>query len=290
MAISRIQSAKPALLDFFNKNTTKLFRPTDLAEILSINRSSWQLAKNTNTKQFIEFLMEQGDLKLHEFPFPYRNETRYVWGNLPLLEILMSLKTQSYFTHLTALELHQLTDQKHEDIYFNHEQKPQPPGIGLEQGRIDAAFKRKVRESTNIVEKDGMRIHLLNGKHTRQLGVIEMRALYGDEASLVRVTNIERTLIDAVVRPIYAGGVTTVQTAFQKAKGKVDIQHLSATLSKLGYLYPYHQSVGYYLEVAGYPSKDIERLKTIPMEFDFYLSHQIENPKYVKEWRLYVPQ
>lgn len=290
MAISRIQIAKPALLHYFDGEPKKLFKPTELAEVLSRQRAYWNLAKSTGFKDFVKFLSEEGSLKVHDFPFPYRHETRYAWGKIPLLEILMSLKARSYFTHLTAMELHQLANHQGSDIYFNHEQRPQPPGSGLEQGRIDAAFKRKARESNNIVDQEGLRVHLLNSKYTDQLGVTNILANFRNEAVRVRVTNIERTLIDAVVRPTYAGGVPTILAAFHKARGKVDIPLLFTTLQKLNHLYPYHQAIGYCLEESGYPEPEIALFRKPAIEFDFYLTYQMKTPRYVERWRLYVPQ
>lgn len=47
-------------------------------------------------------------------------------------------------------------------------------------------------------------ITLLNGKHSGRLGVITMQ---GPNGELLEVTDLERTLIDIVVRAAYAGGL-----------------------------------------------------------------------------------
>ena len=65
----------------------------------------------------------------------------------------------------------------------------------------------------------------------------------------LRFTNLERTLIDAAVRPVYAGGVFEVRKAYQLAKEKVSVNRLAALLQKLNYIYPYHQAIGFYLEL-----------------------------------------
>lgn len=114
---------------------------------------------------------------------------------------------------------------------------------------------------------------------------------YGaDEAALVRLTNIERTLIDAAVRPIYTGGISEVAKAFQFAKEQVSVNRLGAMLKKLSYTYPYHQSIGYYLERAGYRSSQLDLLRRSPMEYDFYLDHGMQDTKYIKDWRLHGPR
>ena len=62
----------------------------------------------------------------------------------------------------------------------------------------------------------------------------------------LRFTNLERTLIDATVRPVYAGGVFEVRKAYELAKEKVSVNRLAALLQKLDYTYPYHQAIGFY--------------------------------------------
>ena len=76
--------------------------------------------------------------------------------------------------------------------------------------------------SQNVIDYEDVRICLINGMHTGQLGVIEEQVTY-DTAEPVRVrfTNIERTLIDMTVRPIYAGGVFEVLKAYRLARERV---------------------------------------------------------------------
>ena len=124
--------------------------------------------------------------------------------------------------------LHDLTEQIPKTIYLNHEQRPLPKNSNsLEQSRIDLAFKSKVRVSNNRTVFENNEICLVNGKFTDQLGVIEIQ---GKDNEKLRVTNIERTLIDATVRPVYSGGVGEVLKAFKLAKDKLSNNKLNQIL------------------------------------------------------------
>lgn len=288
---TRIQIAKPDIVSYFDTHASHVLKLTEIAAILSKNRDFWRLAQRTNTQQFIKFLIENSKLQKLSFPFPYRAEIRYVWDDVPLLEVLLTLKKDAYFSHYTAVRMHGLTEQVPKTIYLNHEQRPQPQNPHLEQGRIAAAFSRKPRISQNSIDFENVRICMVNGMHTNQLGVVNEQVSYDDDTKIsVRLTNIERTLIDITVRPVYSGGVFEVQKAFRLANDQVSVNALAAMLQKLKFVYPYHQAIGYYLERAGYKSSLVDLLRRFPMDFDFYLAHEMGETEYIKEWRLYVPK
>ncbi|CAB3914430.1 MULTISPECIES: type IV toxin-antitoxin system AbiEi family antitoxin domain-containing protein [Achromobacter] len=291
-AKTRIQIAKQDIFNFLARQESSVFKLSDLKALLAQQRAGWRLAQRTTTNEFIAFLMEQGKLSELIFPFPHREETRYVWEKVPLLTVLLTLKPQCYYSHYTAVRMHGLTEQIPKTIYLNHEQhlKSQSTG-GLAQDRIAAAFNRKARESNNYIDFASNRIFLINGKNTGRIGVISTTTTYDSETPIdVRVTNLERTLIDITVRPAYAGGVFEVLKAFQLAKERVSINALAAMLQKIGHTYPYHQAIGFYLERAGYRSNQIDLIRRFPMNYDFYLAHNMGEMEYVKDWRLFVPK
>ena len=185
--------------------------------------------------------------------------------------------------------LHELTEQIPKTLYLNSEQLPKYSGDNnLSQERIDLAFKRPGRTSKNITSYDGYKICLLNGMYTGKLGVIEK---IGPNGEKIFVTDIERTLIDIAVRPIYSGGVFEVLKAYKLARSKVSINKLSALLSKLNFKYPYFQAIGFYLDKAGvYKESQIDLIRQNDLKYDFYLTHQMKDMEYSKKWRLYFPK
>ncbi len=170
---------------------------------------------------------------------------------------------------------------------MNQEQTPKPQPGGLSQGTINRAFSAKQRTSKYIFKYQTWEIVLISGKQTNRLEVGKLRGQITEDLD---VTNLERTLIDIVVRPAYAGGVYQVRDAFQAAKDRMSVNTLLATLKKLGYVYPYHQAIGFYMQRAGFEEARWMRLRKLGHHCDFYLAHDMRGKSYDQQWRLYFPK
>ena len=285
---TRLLIAKDDIHKTFESSDRVVFKRKDLATVLDENREFWRLTQAISLSDFIAFLMESGDLRMHRLKFPARAELRYTWGDVSDFVLIQSLRSNSYFSHFTALGYHGLTMQIPKTVYLNHEQaKKRATQADLSQDGIDRAFRNRCRASGNIAEFNDKRVCILNGKFTDQKGVINATDAFG---RTFRVTDVERTLIDCVVRPVYAGGVQTVLEAFKSASEVVSVNRLAAMLRQLDFVYPYHQAIGFYLERSGVYSEDqIAVVERFDMEFDFYLVHQMKNSSYTKRWRIHYP-
>jgi hypothetical protein len=130
-------------------------------------------------------------------------------------------------------------------------------------------------------------VTIINGKNTAALGVEEIR---GSSEERLRATNLERTLIDIVVRPTYSGGIFNVLEAYRAAKDRLSTNRLVATLKKLDYVYPYHQAIGFLMERAGYDDRRYALLSQLGFKFEFYLVHGMKDPEYSTKWHLFFPK
>jgi hypothetical protein len=292
---TRLQIARADIFRTLDAHSSHVFRQRDLQSLLSHHRAAWRLPQSTGVRQLVDYLRKSGKLRRQEFALPHRKEVRFTWGDVPLEALLLTIKPDCHFSHYTAVQMHELTEQDPKTIYLNFEQaRDVGSGGELEQGRIDTAFGRKPRMTRNVTRFADLHICLVNGKHTGYLGVetraVKARGLDRDVA--VRVTDLERTLIDIAVRPFYAGGVHEVLKAYQSAHGRASTNRLAALLAQLDYTYPYHQAIGFYLERSGaYPASAIQLFRDkFTYEFDFYLTYEMKNPRYEARWRLYVPQ
>lgn len=286
---TRIQIAKADIVDYFDTLSEKVFDGAEIAGILEENRRFWRLAESMTTRAFIEFLNVRARLKIVRFDFPYRPIIKYTWGEVSLYTVVLSLKPDCYFSHYTAMHLHELTDQVPKIINVNVEQGPKRRRpVELVQERVDLAFRRPTRLCNNVAEYEGRQVRLLNGQYTGNSGVMNMP---GPEGEALRLTDVERTLIDIAVRPEYSGGPFEVLAAYRRAADKVSINRLAALLKKIDFIYPLHQVIGFYLERAGtYKKAQLELLAKFGTKCDFYLMHQIAAPDYSSRWRLYYPK
>jgi len=286
---SRFDLAKDEIVSFFQHSEGKLYRSGDLYRIFESNRSSWNMAVRSSGSDFIAFLMLHG-LQRFAVKFAGQGEAScYSWGDTSIWTRLQFVKPTSYYSHQTALQLLGLADQSSRTLYLTQPHGSQAD-LGfrtLTQGSIDAAFHKPQRVTSKTATVEGYEVRLTTGGSRTDL--IKLQLKDGTEA--VELTSLERTLIDAVIRPAYAGGVAAVLNAFTKAKTieTLSISRLLSVLSNLELLYPYHQAIGFYLQRAGYPASDVDLFRQIPRKFDFYLTHDMARYQLVPEWRIYVP-
>lgn len=279
--------AKDDILSLFNAAPSKVYAARELAKILAEHRRTWHLPESTKSADFVSFLTKEGELRTRELRSTYGGTiTRYTWGKASPYEAAVSIKPNAYLSHGTAALLHGLL-KSDRTIYLNAEQSKKLPFNGaLTQEGIDRAFANNQRTSQLVYAFGRSSIIQLAGKNTNRLGVEVMPI---PDTAGIAVTNLERTLVDIAVRPVYAGGPAQVLKVYRAAKDRVSAERLLATLKALDYAYPYHQSIGFLMEKAGYPESCYEPFRALGLAHDFYLTHRMEETAYSSEWRLRYP-
>lgn len=284
-----MEKSKPAIVKLIKELGQEAFTVADMKQILSTGHYLIGLPGKISNKEFIDYLDRNGIVQPVDIKMPNGKKViRFKTPQATAYELAQSLKGKSYLSHYTAVFLHGLTDNLPKTIYTNTElQKFKNTNSGkLEQTNIDRAFACNMRQSNQIAKCENLEIYLLNSKNVDQLGVKDIDF----NGVKLRVTDIERTLIDITVRPNYAGGTDEVLNAYKAAKGKVSVNRLLATLKKLDYTYPYHQSIGFYLEMAGYDESVLNLAEKVEIKYNFYLTYKIKDKDYSARWKLFFPR
>lgn len=263
--------------------------PLRAIRLQELRRVFLGLAPSAYQSEIVEFAESAGLVERIELVSTlYPGFTRYLRKGATPFEVALSLRSGSYLSHGSAVFLHGLNDQIPRQIYVNREQSPKPEGTGpLAEAAVEKAFAQPQRRTNYILRGPDYEVVLLSGKSTGRLEVGEVSIDLGKPLS---VTKVERTLIDIVVRPLYAGGVFQVLEAFRNAKGRISVGVLLATLKKLKYRYPYHQAMGFYMEKAGFEEGLLQRVEALGVKLDFYLNHGLTERGFSERWRLFHPK
>ncbi len=275
--------------DYSQKLNKRVFSEAEINSLLEMYKDDKVLYVTTRLKDFIDFLIDQEILIVVniDVPFGSGKMKKYTLGEVSEYEIALSIQSGSYLSHYSAMYWHGLIENIPQVIYTNKEQSRKPRyASDLSQENLDRAFSRPMRKTNQIAKYDRFKIYLLNGKHTGNLGVIDQ----GFNQITIMITGLERTLIDAVVRPDYSGGIEEVLKAFIAAKGEVSVNKMLAILKKMDYVYPYHQAIGFYLEKAGYKENVLQLVEELGIEYKFYLTYQMTDIVLNDRWKIYVPR
>jgi hypothetical protein len=283
-----METVKSRIGRLFKEQQQNVFSKAELKQLLANCVYKIGLPGKVTLPEFTSFLTAQKIIREVTIKMPIGKKViRYETDSATAIETAQSLKSNSYLSHYTALFLHGLTDNLPKVIYTNTELKKaiNRNSEKLLQANIDRAFAFSMRQSNQIARYEDIEIYLLNSKNVDQVGVKD----FTFNNTTLRVTDIERTLIDITVRPSYAGGIDEVLNAYKAAKGQISVNRMLSILTKLDYTYPYHQAIGFYLEKAGYEKDVLSLVEITPIEYDFYLTYNMRNKGYSGRWRLFYP-
>ncbi len=245
--------------------------------------------------QFLRLLLDTNILER------YHTGNRYVYVPKQvssIYKILLYFNKNSFLSHFTALYFHQLTIESPKTIYVSYEVLPHlyitPEEVLndnlLTQDSIDRAFSKPVKSPKNFLSIGDYKVYFIARRKTFRKGIIK-REIQG---AFVSLTNLERTLIEAIIRPEYCGGIDAVVQAFKIAKEyPISSQRFKDVYNALGLVYPYYQAIGFLLERTGNVNyRLIDMLYKMPKYFKFYLAHGIpkEDLLFDRKWKIYYPK
>ncbi|MFM9951723.1 MAG: transcriptional regulator [Saprospiraceae bacterium] len=206
-----------ALLDKLSKQSMKCFTVDEAYRLLSgspkdsVKRMLGNMAKRG-------LLMRVKEGLYYVIPFEQDPET-FMPDWHPLSQYLVG-DAKFYIGYFSALQIHSLTTQPHlkEQIVVNKQIKP----------------------STLLVKGIPFQFIYHNEKH-----FFGNKKTWIDPFNKVQCSDLEKTMIDCLFKPEYAGGITEIAKAIHKSKDKIDYPKLleyakrfdsQAVIKRLGFL------------------------------------------------------
>ena len=273
------------IVNEFKQVTPRAMTRKILSEHLGTRRNAWNAPKSFGVDDLIALLRENDIMGIAEISSEhYGSKTRYIFGALSPLQLACSFYKNSYLSHGTALHLHGLAPL--ETIFVNHEQSPKNSRPRISQAGLNRAFQTLNANQPIYSVTEPARLHFSTAR-TPGAGIVDMQGPRGEP---LKTTSLERTLIDVVVRPQYAGGMSNVLSAFRQAKDRISVAEIARLLAKVKYVYPYHQALGFILQRAGVPEEELAPLKQRAIRLKFYLDYGMNQPAYDPAWKLYYPR
>ena len=209
-------------------------------------------------------------------------------------ELAVSLFPDGYYCNLTAIYHHGLTNQVPNAVYVCHEtiqaNNRKQTDI-LSESRIRDAFIKPPRHTSFVIAFGGHDLVILDRERGSDHGVVEVRRNSSPCPVGSRVAGLERALIDAVVAPHYNGGITSLPAYFRAARSHFKVEEMLKVYSKLRFVYPYAQSIGFFLEHAGMREQADRVRKSYPPRHRFYVDRSAkESWTYNERWMVFYPK
>lgn len=293
MALSEIAA-------YFRAEERMAFNRKELEELLETKRQEWRFRHNYSVSAFIDSLAEANILKKRELQFLRHKYQVYAKkGKVDIFELVGKASDKGYFSHLSAIYLHDLCVQIPNSIYISIMQPRvrEERSAMLNQADIDNSFAKEARLTNAFTKlmlskKQWTIYQLFSTKYHDDVNADSVESFNYDEDTVLRRSTLERTLIDACIRPEYSGGIEILREAFQNAQPCLSANKLASILRSMKTVYPYHQALGFWMELCGnYSNAQLSILKRMPQEYDFYLIRGLkkEDLKYNESWRIYYP-
>jgi predicted transcriptional regulator of viral defense system len=206
-----------ALLDKLNKQNMKCFTVDEAYKLLSDSPKD-------SVKRMLSNMVKRGLLMRIKdgiyYVIPFEQDAETFMPDWHLLSPNLVGEAEYYIGYFSALQIHNLTTQPHlkEQIVVNKQIKP----------------------STLIVKEIPFQFIYHNEKH-----FFGNKKTWIDSFHKVQCSDLEKTIIDCLFKPQYAGGITEITKAIYKSKDKIDYPKLlqyakqfdsQAVVKRLGFL------------------------------------------------------
>jgi hypothetical protein len=276
----------------------KLQHPLRLKELRNCAAELMAGTRYQSIENFIVAMADEGIIQVHTVE-SQNGRSIPLYSSQPLAEIdtyelVTSALPDGYFCNLTAVYHHSLTNQVPSAVYWCHEKlgpRAHRRSETLSDARIRSAFVKPHRYTSFVIQHDGCDILITAGTRGADHGVEQVRHKHSPCPTGARVTCLERTLIDAVVSPHYSGGVMSLCDYFRAAHKRLDIARMLDIYQRLAFVYPYAQSIGFFMDHCGMQRQAQELRRAYPPRQRFYVDHEAKTTwAYDDRWMVFYPK
>jgi len=210
-------------------------------------------------------------------------------------EIALGLCRNGYFSNLTSMYFHTLTNQVPKTIYMAVESirdySNRKSGITLSDHDIFSSFVKQPRYSRNQYWFGNHTILLTERVKKGDVGVDVVTASNRICPAGSRVTSLERGLIDAVVHPQYNGGIGSVVEFYQAGAKRLKVGKLMKIYKALDFRYPYWQTIGFLCDKSGASEAAHEIADHFRVRNKFYIDHLAKDSwAFDSHWQVFYPK
>ncbi len=155
-------------------------------------------------------------------------------------EIAMFLASPAVISHASAMHVHKLISLPPDCIFVSVTNKVSLPRVGGSSNAVSVI--------------NGFRYHFIQVAQQEYFGI---QQIWLDGVQIF-VTNLEKTLIDALIKPKYCGDVTGVVAAFKTASSELNLEKLINYAEKCDVAIS--KRLGWHLERNGFTEADLAPL------------------------------
>lgn len=257
------------------------YSKNDLQEVLYLLKEKKLVSESLYFDKFFNKLIDN-NLQTYTLKIKDKYYTRYsLIDSFDEYKFAATISKKSFFSMTTSLNIQKLSDYRDDFIFISKElNKRNLISTGLEQKNINNSFKNKnYRYTNNIGQLNNKNYILLSPKYSNNYEIIEFNGF--------KVSSINRVLVEMIINIQYFQSSENIIQIFRPIKDKLDLLKIFTLLNKLNYIYPYYQSLGFFLEKIGFSKKELKIFKNETSKFDFYTEKLKESYLYDDYWKIY---
>lgn len=276
----------------------KLQHPLRMKELIDLAAELIKDTRYQSVANFIAALLDEGIIQEHTMEAPNNRKipiySSTSLSDINVYELATSVLPDGYFCNLTAVYHHSLTNQVPNVVYWCHEKLAPQKHRDVEKlsdARIRSALVKPHRHTSFIIQHNAQEILVIAGTRGFDHGVEKILNQHSPCPADSRITGLERTLIDAVVSPHYNGGLTSLCDYFRAAQQRLDMDRMLDIYGKMDFVYPYAQSLGFFMEHCGMQNHAKELRSAYPPRQRFYVDHGAKTTwVYNEQWMIFYPK